>query len=196
MNAGACYPTWRDAELRERAEILDAHFPNCFCECAPLCSNDNSAVNSDELIARILTTPFSYDISAGQLVSQRLTALYSSGVSFVRQGASDDEIRHTINQLLTNNQDPQQLFGAVLCEASEIRSFCGEERWFGVYATEDGDKTHHVDLLGTTPVAESKTKVRIAKDTRRYALCGLLGEKLLRADTPEALIDALRAVGF
>jgi hypothetical protein len=161
MNAEACRATFEAEPDSERAPRLDAIFPQCICEQWSLTAAGGDAVDDAEMVARILTSPNAYNLDAACIITERLTVLYSAGLSVLRQGASDEEIIGTIETLLAGGAEPKTLVGAVVMRAGKFRSYASNDnRWFGVYATDDEGKLHHVDVLGTTPVAESKGAVK------------------------------------
>ena len=176
--------------------MLDQAFPDCVCEAVPLRAGGGEPVNDNERIARILTTPDGFDLSANQLITSKLTSVYGCGFSVIRSGASDAEIRLTVDKLVNSQSEKQELVGAALVTADVIRSMQGGARWFGVYATDDGEKEHHVDLLGTRPKADSNSQIRKQQNERRYRLRDVLGVSIIRSADVDELISLLRQAGI
>ena len=176
--------------------MLDEAFPNCACEEVALRAGGGEAVNDNEQIARILTTPDGFDLSANELITSKLTSVYGCGFSVIRSGASDAEIRLTIDKLVNKQSEKQELVGAALVKADVIRSMHDGIRWFGVYATDDDGKEHHADLLGTRPKAESKSQIKKQQNERRYRLRDVLGASIIRAADVDELISLLRQAGI
>ncbi|OUC15763.1 MAG: hypothetical protein B0A82_05150 [Alkalinema sp. CACIAM 70d] len=131
-------------------------------------------------------------------MTAKLTSAFAVGLSVIRSGASDEEIITTIDSMLARQADGQSLIGAVVMDAKSIRELGSSDgdRWFGVYATDAGKKTHHADITGTFPQLASKSKSRAAQDSRRYRLRDLMASSLVRAETPDDLLAALRAAGI
>lgn len=153
-------------------------------------------VNDNERIARILTTPGNFDVTTRELLTRSLTSVYSCGLSVIRSGISDEEIRLTVDQLVNHQAEPQTLYGAALVSVEQVRAMSEDCRWFGVYSTDDGAKQHHVDILGTTASGESKSQRRKIHDERRYSLRDVLGATVLQAGNVDELIAQLRAAGI
>jgi len=193
MSGELCRATWAAAGVHQRARTLDEAFPECFCESWSLVAEAESPVGGDERLARILTTPGSYD--AGELLTQKLTAAWAGGVSVIRSGASDAEIRGTVEQLLNNIQDPQSLLGAVVFTGSEVSTLGAPERHFGAYHTPAPNKTHHADILATVP-AGSKSQQKRSETLRRRDLRDLLQPKIIFEPDVDGLIEKLRLEGL
>lgn len=196
MPLGGCYQTWSEAPVNKRAPVLDSIFPNCVCESVPLHASGGHAVNDNERIARILTSPGAFDLKVDQILTQKLSSVYASGLSVIRTGASDDEIKKTIDVLMNSQAEPQALIGAALVHVDEIRKVGSEARWFGVYATEEEEKKHHADIMGTTPPAESNNQRRVSQDSRRYELRDMMATRIIRSADAEELISLLRQAGI
>ncbi len=192
MSAEACRATFEGAETLKRAESLDAAFPQCTCEPWSLTSSGGPGLQDDELVARILTSPDAYEEDTSTILTSKLTQIYAMGMSVVRQGASDAEIASTVQDLLSNASEVRKLIGAVVIGVSALRAYANDDdaaRWFGVYATDDRGKTHHVDVLGTKvgKGAQSRRRNRLAAD---------MTPLLVRADNVIDLIANLRASGI
>lgn len=148
-------------------------------------------VRDDELVIRVLTSPDGYDTSQGEVLTRKFTALFSSGVSLIRQGASDDEIRQTIGGL-TSTAEPNSLIGCVLVRASAIRLLEAPERAFCVYDTEDGGKTHHADILCPMPNQASRSQDKRKNEARRRTLRELFEKHIKRVTDIQDLIAVIR----
>lgn len=190
-----CYRAWADAGEHDKACGLDHAHPNCLCEIHSLRSSGGEGVADNEILARVFTDPASYNQSTSAIVSGKITSVHGAGLSTIRQGASDQEISDTINALLSGVQEAQSLVGAAVFETSVIRKFSDLERWFSVYATDDGNKEHHVDVLGTCPIG-SKNKVKNLKSARRNELRKMLEESLIFESDPSELLAELRTRGI
>ncbi len=190
-----CHRAWADSDERDKACGLDHVHPNCICEPHSLRAQGGYGISDNEILARVLTSPGSYDESASTIVSAKLTNVYGPGLSTIRQGASDQEITDTINTLLSGGEEVQALFGAAVFGTSDIRAFTDPDRWFGVYATDDGPKEHHADVLGTCPTV-SKSQFRKLQSVRRNELRKLLEASLIRESDLKGLIAALRTRGI
>lgn len=192
MSATQCAAAFNAAPVSERAAKLDEAFPNCACESWALTEAGGSGIGDHELIARVLTAPNDVDEETETIVTAKLTQMYAMGMSVIRQGASSDEIANTAQFLIDNNAGPVSLYGAAVISASQLRSYVTEEdmgRWFGVYATDDRGKTHHGDIFGTKASKGQQQK-------RRHRLASDMALLIVRADTPEKLVTALRQRGF
>lgn len=196
MSAAACRATLDEAPSPYlRADALDTAFPVCACEKWSLADAHPLPVADDELIARILTSPEGYDETENTIVTKKLSDIYSIGMSVIRQGASDDEILGTISDLTEKAADESSLIGAVLLEAKELRAYLDEERWFGVYATDDRKKLHHGDVFGTFPQGSKSQRLKIT-GRRRYRLRDDLVGKIIFDSEPASLLAQMRQRGF
>jgi hypothetical protein len=196
MSAQACRAAFEGAPPRDRAGALDTAFPSCSCEPWALTAVGGGGVHDDELLARILTSPNGYNLTSSTVIRERLQVIYSSGLSIIRAGASDQEILDTISEL-TSGDDPKTLVGAVLLTARTVRSYIHDDysQWFGVYATDAGEKVRHADILGTTPNAGSKNARRRMQDDRRYKLADDMNSMILFETDPASLVVKLRQAG-
>jgi len=179
----------------QRARLLDKEWPGCECERESLQSEGGKPVADDEVVARILTSPEGYDITTRALVATKLQSVYSCGLSVIRSGASDAEISNTVDQL-TRASETSSLVGAIVLPVADIRALRDEEAWFGVYATDDGNKTHHVDIAGTWPNSGSNKEKRKRQDDRRMRLRDKFASRILFANDAAGLIAQLRAAGL
>ncbi|WP_141402135.1 hypothetical protein [Rhizobium subbaraonis] len=138
-----------------------------------------------------MTTPDGYDLEAGELVSAKLRAVFSAGLSVVRQDAPEEEIKVTVNQLVAAS-DEGKLVGAAILPASAIRALRDEKRWFCIFHTENDGKTHHGDVTATRRVAATKSAVAKLESDRRRELQRLLMSHLVMCDTSEELVAQLK----
>jgi hypothetical protein len=193
MSADACRAAFNAAPILERASKLDKAFPKCACEPWALTKSGGDGIPNAEKLARILTTPDDYDESASTIITSRLTAIYAMGMSVIRQGATDNEIEKTVNELLSGGTMPRKLFGAAVIAAHQIRAFCNDDdthtRWFGAYATDDKDKTHHGDIFGVMANKNQQSK-------RRGKLAIGMSSLIINEDTISGLIVKLRNAGI
>jgi hypothetical protein len=189
-----CHQAWAASREFDKACGLDRAHPNCFCEVHSLRSGGGNGVADNEILARVFTDPASYNQSTSTIVGAKITSVHGAGLSTIRQGASDQEIAATINTLL-NSGENQSLIGAAVFEASLIREFGELDRWFGVYATDDDNKEHHVDILGTCP-AGSNTQVKNLKSARRSELRKKLEANIIYESDPAKLLTKLRNRGI
>jgi hypothetical protein len=189
-----CRRAWADSGEHDKACGLDRAHPNCVCEAHSLRSQGGEGVIGNEILARVFTDPASYSQSTSTIVSAKITSVHGAGLSTIRQGASDQEITDTINTLLTSGET-QSLVGAAVFEASAIRDFGDSERWFGVYATDDYNKEHHVDVLGTCPTG-SNTEIKKLKSARRNELRKMLEKNIVLSSDPAELLAELRIRGI
>lgn len=192
MTAEACRAVFEAAEVQKRAERLDEAFPSCYCEPWSLTETGGPGIDDGGLIARILTSPDAYSETTATILTERLTHLYSMGMSVVRAGASDQEIADTVNNLLTNAAEQKRLVGAVVLPASAFRTYANDDdasRWFAVYATDDRGKLHHGDVFGTrcSKKQQSRRRHKLAED--------MLPHLVAAADVGD-LIQKLRQLGM
>lgn len=196
MSAEACRAALDGADILERAGQLDAAFPQCACEPWSLTADGGCGVQNEELVARVLVAPDDYDETASTILTSRLTALYSMGLSVIRQGASDDEVLGTIDELMTKGSERRTLVGAVVMGAEKIRSYANDDsRWFGVYATDDRGKERHADIFGTTPLGSNSSAKRTKSQRRNRLAADMLPLILFEADPPQ-LLSKLRLAGI
>ena len=189
-----CHQAWVESGEFDKACGLDRACPNCICEVHSLRSKGGDGVDDTEILARVFTDPASYSQSTSTIVSAKITSVHSAGLSTIRQGASDQEISDTINTLLSSGET-QSLVGAAVFTTSAIREFGDLDRWFGVYATDDDNKEHHVDVLGTCPSGSNK-EVKNLKSARRSELRKMLEVCIVFSSDPTELIAELRTRGI
>jgi hypothetical protein len=191
MTAEACRAAFNAAPIIERGPVLDATFPQCACEPWSLREVGGDGIPNTELVARILTSPDDYDETTSTIITGRLTQLYSMGMSVIRQGAPDAEIIRTVNDLLNGGAEVRKLFGAVVITAEQLRSYVSDDalRWFGLYSTDDRDKTHHADVFGTTVNKKQQSR-------RRGHLADEMVPLIVTASDTGELIARLRNAGI
>lgn len=193
MSCEECRKTWASAEELKKAPELDAAFPNCACEECSLVDGLSAAISNEELLARVLTTPGGY--SNDEILTQKLTSAAGPGLSVIRKGASDAEILDTISNLIDGQAIPQELLGAAVFSAEDLRTLGKPDRWFGVYHTPDAGKLHHADVLATTP-SGSKNQQKVQSSQRRGLLRDMLMKSILFEGEAQALLRALRENGL
>lgn len=192
FRCSGCVAVWRNASRNEKAQALDAHVLSCGCEVGSLQPPAGEPVKDSELIVRVLTSPDGMDADTGEILTRRLTALFSSGVSVIREGASDDEIRLTVREL-TSAAEPQRIVGCVLVRASAIRHLDPNLRAYCIYDTPDGSKERHADILCTMPTEPSRSQQDRRKEARRRALRDLFQKHTKAVASVEELISIVRA---
>lgn len=196
MTAAGCRAAIETVPVAQRATSIDALYPKCFCEPWSLTAVGGQGVADEEIVARVVTSPDGYDETEETILTARLTTLYAGGFSIIRQGASDAEVLSTIDELLKGGEDERSLVGAVVMTAGRLRVYANDDdRWFGVYATDDRGKHHHVDVFGTIPAGTKSASDR-AQKKRRYALAEDMLPLLLYAREPAALLARLRVAGI
>lgn len=192
MSADQCKAALNAAPDLKRAEHLDAAFPKCACEPWALTAAHGPGIPNEELVARVLTSPDAYEEATSTILSSKLTHIYSLGMSVIRQGASDDEIKHTVHDLLSGGSEPRHLIGAVVANGTMIRAYGNEDdaaQWFGLYATDDRGKLRHGDVFGTTVSKGQQQK-------RRHRLAADMQPLVVPAADVVDLISKLRAAGM
>lgn len=198
MSGVSCCEVWHFSDFRARARLLDEYYPQCQCEPHSLQAEGGEPVGAGDLLARIVTTPAHYDLTTDELLTAKLTSAYSVGLSVIRSGASDGEIMETIDAMLDGQAEGQSLIGAIVVDTKSIREMCSPngDRCFGVYATDAGTKTHHADITGAFPDMGSNSASKKEQSARRRRLRDLMAGKMVRAESPDELLSALRASGI
>lgn len=171
---------------------LDRAFPNGACQTFSLACPQRSPVNDCEVIARVLTEPADYDVNVNELLTVKLTSAHASGLSIIRTGTADDEILRIINRLM-QAPDAQQLFGAVVMHAAEVRE---PRTHFCVYDTDAPGLTLHGDIVGTFDPQLSKSAWKREESRRRRALRDKMAAHVVRASTSATLLHELRKLGI
>lgn len=192
MLSHQCRAVLEGAPVVKRASTLDEAFPNCSCEPWSLTETNGQGIPNHEIVARVLTSPDDYNESTATIITSRLTQIYAMGMSLIRQGATDQEIRDTVVELLNGGAEERRLVGAIVTDAKLYRSFTNNDdqaRWFGVYATDSMGKQRHGDVLGLTV---SKT----AQSKRRHKLAAELKPFIVPATEIEELLPLLREAGI
>ncbi|WP_309630124.1 hypothetical protein [Brevundimonas sp.] len=172
---------------------MDGAYPDCFCEAWSLVGDDFGEVGNGELLARVLTSPGHY--ANDEILTQKLTAATASGVSLIRQGASDGEILLTIDTLLAMAAEPQTLIGAAIFPVDLVRALDGGARWYGIYHTPDGEKAHHADILATTVVGSGSFRKKEDR-ARRAKLRDAMMPTIVFSQLPNNLLGELRRHGI
>jgi len=172
--------------------VLDMHHPNCGCERHSLRGLFRKPVSDNELIVRIVTAPDGYDERTNEILTARLTALFSSGVSVIRENASEAEIRSTILELTNEAAEARRLVGAVILKASNVRFLDQATRAYCVYDTRERNKAHHADIVCTRADGPSNSARKKIDERRRYALRGLMATHLHLASTADEVINLIR----
>lgn len=191
----ACVSDWLADTSRGRAESFDRLHPDCECEKHSFCGNA-TALATTEIVARIITTPGTFDETAQEIIWSKLVRLYTDGLSMFRSGCTEAEVREAVRRLTTTGAEPQQLFGVALASVGTIRAAGSPERWFCVYDTEASEFSAHADVIGRWPQAVSKNQRAKLRESRTRNLRNRLGRWIVRASTAGELIDSLQGQGF
>ncbi|WP_158014124.1 hypothetical protein [Sphingomonas sanxanigenens] len=147
-------------------------------------------------MARILTSPDSYNEETSTILAGKLTHIYSMGLSMIRQGASDAEILQTIDDLTSTEVETRVLVGAIVVSVETLRAYIeDDQKWFGVYATDDRGKLHHIDMLGTIP-AGTRSAIKKAQSKRRNKLAEDMIPLVVFSEDPNELLSKLRDAGI
>lgn len=191
-----CKAAWGADVSKGRAQSFDALFPECCCEGHSLTS-DRSGVAPNELIARIFTTPDSYQQDKKEIIWNKLVRAFSDGLSMFRSGCSADEIRTAVERLTTSGAEPTTLAGVTLMAASTVRAVGTPSRWFCVYDTDAAEFSIHADVIGTWPDRTlSKTKTEAEKQIRLRSLRDAFNTSFVPSSSADELIAELRARNF
>ncbi len=150
-----CLAIWRSTEPKHLARALDAHRADCGCERWSLRGLFRRRVFDQELIIRVITSPDGYDTETKEILTRKLTALYSSGVSILRESSSEDEIRLTVSELTSGGAEPQSLVGAVVLTASQVRQLDPRQEAIAYMI-----RTHLEDVVTQTCLALFRFKAR------------------------------------
>jgi hypothetical protein len=185
-----CANKWATALHNKKAEELDAHCVDCGCEAFSLRMPAGNPVASSEYVVRILAAPRDIDASLKEVVRGKLTSLFSSGISVVREGVARAEFVDTVKELISAPV-PAALYGAVIIRVDNIRLSYAAPRRYCVYDTSSGNKQHHADIVGTIPKADTSTKVKRTKDDWRYDLAKMFNECIVEAASIDELISAV-----
>lgn len=196
MSSETCRETWLADTSKARAENFDEKFPACCCEPHSFAGRD-SGVASDELVARIFTTPDAVNADTREIIWNKLVRVYSDGLSMFRSGCTEAQIREAVNRLTAGGAEPNSLAGVTLISASSIRQAGHPIKWFCLYDTVAAEFDVHADIIGTwTDKALSKTKQRAERESRLRELRRRFNETFVPSATVEELVAALRARGF
>lgn len=187
-----CKEVWASAPDRLKAAALDSAFPNCSCESNGLSTGGAGPVLDDEVVARIITSPDGYDCDRKELVRAKLTAIYSSGLSIIRQNASDEEIELTVRQQTVETTERNRLVGAAIMRARDIRYDGVPPRRFCLYDTDEPNKAYHADILAPTPQGGTNQREQAKKKARKQ-LEKLLMAHLVEVSSTSELIVQIRA---
>ena len=189
-----CYNAWKTAVPHGKADALGGYAPACRCQYHSLRRPPGNPVGDDEWVIRILVAPDEYDLDTGAILTNKLVALSSSGVSLIRQNAPEDEIRSTVAELTNVSGAPQPRFlvGFVRLKASSIRELEDVAKVFCIYDTEDGSKTHHADILCSLPQEASRNAIEKRKKHRRNILRELMSKHVSRVSCVERLVAMIR----
>lgn len=190
-----CIEAWAADRSRARAETFDAIFANCQCEQHSL--GTGTAVANDDLVARIFTTPYSYDLSLSEVLYGRLMRVYSDGLSLFRPGCTEVQLREAVRRLTEGGEEKNELAGVALLPARELRSLGEQSRWFCVYDTDGSEFDVHADLIGTWPDRTlSKSKNKGEQQIRLRSLSKRFSAFFISSSSVDQLIEELRKRQF
>ena len=204
MTAGACIEAWEahakgpdgaQAVPLCRAEAFDALFPACACEAHSFAGKASPLLGDDQL-ARIMTTPGTFNETTKEIIWPKLVRVYTDGISCFRPGCTEGQLLAAIKQLMEGGAEPQVLYGAAVLTVGDVRGAGDPDRWFCVHDTEADEFSEHADIIGTRPDAPSKTKLKEIQSSRIRNLRDRMGTKIVQATDPMDLIVQLRAGGF
>jgi hypothetical protein len=196
MDHSICRDAWNSDNSRGRAAAFDSCFPDCCCEAHSL-KFDAPGVGDQELVARIFTTPASYDQNTKEVVWNKLVRAFSDGLSMFRSGCSEDQVRDAVERLTRGGAEYNELAGVALVRVENVRKLGLPGRWFCIYDTESSDFSYHTDLLGTrTDPGLSKTKQRSEEQERLRALRDEFTSSFVLSSSVDELITQLRARNF
>lgn len=193
----------RDARLKamqfsdDRAVIIDRRHPDCACEAGSVSAISPEAVADGEILIRLLVAPQHID-GAGQPQATSLRDAELSGLSLLREDqATDDEIRSTAEQLVTNARRANNLkagvIGVLRMQTATVRSSRAPEEargGFCIYDAAEASRPSHAEafqrMAGTgKPLARARRHVLFENvkasflpvDTFRGGLLKHLGPK-------------------
>lgn len=195
MSCSACRDIWVAERGRGRAELFDAKFTDCSCESSLLSINGPNVANAD-LLARIVVSPSAYKVDESMLIWSKIVMVYGAGLSFFRPGSTEGEVREAIRKLTEDAAEKQELVGAALLSANDIRQCGAPERFFCVYDTDAEEFRFHADVVGTWPKEKSKSQIVKARESRQRQLRDELQKQMVFGKDADELIQALRTRGF
>lgn len=145
--------------------------------CEQCGASDLGPVSDDEVLNFLVCDPPFED---GTLTPGGLVQIDRSGLSVLRDAASDDEFRKTYRQL--SEGKPRNLVAIARFTASTVR-YDGDQRLVGVYDTPLDGKPNHCDILGphipVVPDVTSKTKAETLRKKRIKKLIEKIGPAAL-----------------
>jgi hypothetical protein len=196
MSGQACVEAWTADGTKNRTHTFDEKFPHCCCEVHSF-SGKHSHLSPTELMARIITSPFSYDLDGKTIIWSKLVRIYSDGFSLFRAGCFESEVKQAVERAISGGAEPQTLVGAALITVGTVRNAGEPEKWFCVYDTVAEEFSEHADIAGTRPdLTLSNTQQRRQKESRMRTLRDLISETFIYAATAEELISRLRSSCF
>jgi hypothetical protein len=196
MDHSICRDAWKSDSSRGRASSFDLCFPDCCCEAHSL-KSDAPGVGDRELIARIFTTPESYNQNTREVVWNKLVRAFSDGLSMFRSGCSEGQIRDAVEKLTRGGAENNELAGVALIHVEKIRKLGNPSRWFCIYDTESDEFSSHTDLIATrTDPNLSRSKQGLQQSERVRALRDEFTSSFVFSSSVDDLIDQLRARDF
>ena len=196
MDHSVCRDAWSSDISRDRAANFDTRFPDCCCETHSL-KSDVPGVGGQELIARIFTTPESYNRNTKEVVWDKLVRAFSDGLSMFRSGCSECQIRNAVERLTKGGAEINELAGVALIPVEKVRKLGDPCRWFCVYDTESADFSFHTDLIATrTDHNLSRNKQKLQKNERLRVLRDEFMSYFVSSSSVDDLIYQLRKRNF
>lgn len=190
-----CLADWSATAGKTRFNDFEVLHPQCTCEIAS--NSEAMGMDGSELIARLLTTPHTYSLDASEVIWNRLVRVYSDGLSFFRPGCTRAELAAAIGRLTAGGAEPQELVGASLTVADQVRACAtDDERWFCAYATPAPEFSVHADVIARPITADSNTAKRKIQETRTRALRDRVGADVVFAKNLDDLVAGLADRGF
>lgn len=122
---------------RTLANDIEAAMPRCGCEQYSVSSGSPGIVEDKETVIRLVISPRDLDDETGELAAAPFEKAFETGVSVLRDSASDEDCRCQAEDILPHKLDqPRKAVHAITTAAvAEVRSLTDEdgERIFAVY---------------------------------------------------------------
>ncbi|WP_146056469.1 hypothetical protein [Methylobacterium sp. V23] len=167
-----------DAELKYmRAEILDRRHQNGACQAFISSDFSNGTVGDEEVLTRILISPFHVDRKKGIMTKSAITAAETSGWSVLReQQATDLEIKTTAEGLVERARSSKQpnvgVYGVAKFTCKTIRDFLYIDDVSGSYCVYDTalkESRSHAEIFQRVFLTEKE----VLSDRRKYMTAAL-----------------------
>jgi hypothetical protein len=159
-----------NSDTGERASRLSEACPNCICERVTVGRHGSpSPVRSSEILHSVLIAPA--DLENDQIAITVITHAEKNGMSVLRDGASNEEFRQTINIRRQDNAN-RHFHGVASIRCAEVRALnlppnandpLRRERLYCVFDTDLEGRPHHADIFATMhPNAQASKLARKA----------------------------------